>query len=96
MVNASGFESFGGMLLAALARSQKVMLPWRVRGQVENPKLRYYLGLRKSLNLATPKAFAANAQRGSSGRATPSLRADLDNASMIEKYATHNPAQALT
>lgn len=50
----------------------------------------------KSLNLQTPKEFAADAPGGPSGRASPSLRPHLDKASMIERYSTHHLAPILT
>jgi len=50
----------------------------------------------KSLGLETPKSFARTHPDGRSGRATPSLRPRLDNASILERYLTHNLVPALT
>ncbi len=49
----------------------------------------------KSLNLATPKGFAA-AQGGVSGRPTASLRPRLDITTITERYLTYNLVPRLT
>jgi len=74
--------------LWTLSEARVVLEDWR----------REYNELRphKSLKLETPKHFAATAQGGPFGRATPSLRPPLDNPSILERYLTHNLVPGLT
>ena len=74
--------------LWTLSEVRVVMEDWRVEYNHIRPH--------KSLELETPKAFAAAAQGGPSGRATPSLRPHLDNPSIVERCATHHLVLGLT
>ena len=74
--------------LWTLTKARVVLEDWRREYNEERPH--------KSLGLETPKAFALAQQAGLCGRATPSLRPRLDNASILERYLTHNLAPALT
>jgi putative transposase len=74
--------------LWTLTKARVVLEDWRREYNEERPH--------KSLGLETPKAFALAQQAGLCGRATPSLRPRLDNASILERYLTHNLVPALT
>lgn len=74
--------------LWTLSEARVVLEDWRLEYNHLRPH--------KSLQLETPKEFAARSQGGPSGRATPSLRAHLDNASIVERYTSHHLALALT
>lgn len=74
--------------LWTLTEARVVLEDWRREYNEERPH--------KSLGLETPKAFALAKQARLSGRATPSLRARLDNAPIMERYLTYNLVPILT
>ncbi len=74
--------------LWTLTEARVVLEDWRREYNEERPH--------KSLGLETPKSFARTHQGGRSGRATPSLRPRLDNASILQRYSTYNLVPGLT
>ena len=74
--------------LWTLTEARVVLEDWRREYNEERPH--------KSLGLETPKSFARTHPDGRSGRATPSLRPDLDNTSILERYSTCNLVPGLT